>query len=189
MPLMHARTLFSIPARLSRSLEKHVMLATLLAAVLTLAPSPGVAGDTHRPLLDTFKARYAHLMQAVKAGKLPSEVGTKADALWLSLRKDLINVDARMDMVKLDAKEYHGDQQDAALNRLIDTAADRERILIHAFEELGELMGNEACVAEAFPVSPKQQVADNGPKSPAGRPPQTVEFDFSPEDLTKTQME
>jgi hypothetical protein len=95
------------------------------------------------PLIDTFRARYEEVSRAVSEGKLPEEIGKKAADLWISLQKYMIQMDARIESLKLEAREYEGPRREEALNHLVEAGAERERTLTRYINDLGNLTGRE----------------------------------------------
>ncbi len=93
------------------------------------------------PLIDTFKSRYEEVTRAVLEGKLPEETGKKADDLWISVQKYMIQMDARIDSLKLEAREYVGPRREEALNQLVEAGVERERALMGYLQALEKLSG------------------------------------------------
>ncbi|NIS74485.1 MAG: hypothetical protein GTO08_04250, partial [Deltaproteobacteria bacterium] len=91
------------------------------------------------PLIDTFKALYEEATLAVSEGKLSEEVGEEADDLWISLQKYMIHTDARIETLKLEAREYEGAKQEEALDQLVKVGAERERTLMKYIQALEKL--------------------------------------------------
>ncbi len=74
-------------------------------------------------------------------GKLPEETGKKADDLWISVQKYMIQMDARIDSLKLEAREYVGPRREEALNQLVEAGVERERALMGYLQALEKLSG------------------------------------------------
>lgn len=95
------------------------------------------------PLIDTFKSRYEEVTRAVGEGKLPEEVKAEADDLWISVQKYMIQMDARIDSLKLEAREYEGPRREEAINQLVEAGAERERTLMSYLQTLDKLSGRQ----------------------------------------------
>lgn len=110
--------------------------ATAVAAAGPQTEEQRVGGDFS---LEAFKQPYDRLMTAVDSGRLDREMGQKATALWLSLREELLALNARVASLKLDVKQREGAAQERALQELTQVAAARERVLgrhVRALEDL-----------------------------------------------------
>lgn len=95
------------------------------------------------PLVDVFKSRYEQLTRDVKEGKLPEEIKSEAEDLWVSVQKYMIHTDARIETLKLEAREYEGAKQEEALDQLVEVGAERERTLTRYINDLGNLTERE----------------------------------------------
>ncbi|MEN8129972.1 MAG: hypothetical protein ABFS45_07210 [Pseudomonadota bacterium] len=146
----------------------YTFTAVIIALLMPLRGSH--AADADSPLLESFKSRHSEVIQQAEQGKLPATIGKRAEDLWLSLRKDLIYLDAQVQAYKLEAKETHGTQQEEAIQKLVDVSAERERLLINALRSLDKLTKGE--ISE-IPIS-------------SSRPGQqgSVTISIEPEDLT-----
>jgi hypothetical protein len=91
------------------------------------------------PLLDAFKMRYDEVMQEVKDGTIPGNIGSESEAIWISLQKILIQYNAKMETYKLETREYRGTKQEKALANLVRVTAERERILMEYIQRLEKL--------------------------------------------------
>ncbi len=115
-------------------LEKRSAALRLIAAltILFVSSAPALAGSEAMettPLYQAFESRYEEIQQAVKRGALPDEANTRAQDLWLLLRKDLIGRNARIDILRLEATQYTGERQQRALDELVRETADREGMI------------------------------------------------------------
>jgi len=103
-----------------------------LATVMAVAAS--AAGDS--PSLETFENRYQDIIEKTRQGKLPETTASQARDLRLSVKKDLIFLDAQVQVYELEVKETSGERQDRAVQHIINLSAKRERLLIDAVHKL-----------------------------------------------------
>ncbi len=92
--------------------------------------------------LEAFKLPYDRLMTAVDTGRVDRDTGHKATGLWLSLREELLALNARIASLKLEVKQRDGARQERALQELTEVAAARERVLgrhVRALEDLARV--------------------------------------------------
>ena len=108
-----------------------ISLATLLAV-------PALAAD-NSPLLEKFDKRYEDIIDKSKQGKLSESAASQARDLRLSVKKDLIFLDAQIQAYQLEVKETSGERQDRAVQHIIDLSAKRERLLIGAVHKLDRM--------------------------------------------------
>lgn len=106
-----------------------------LAAVVTV---PAFAADSS-PLLKTFDKRYEEIIEKSRQGKLAEPTASQARELRLSVKKDLIFLDAQIQTYELEVKETSGERQDRAVQHIIDLSAKRERLLIDAVRKLDRM--------------------------------------------------
>ncbi len=191
-----------------------VLIAIFLLAN-GLGSGIGVRAENATPLLEAVRARYEDTMQGVEAGEISREVGGKARARWLALRKALIALDARIETSKLELEACQGKGQRDALNALADTSLERERILVEALQDLDRL--SDAPRATNHPLSKRPRGTHTETTSgTAGAAPEAdrrhgspdkaatgsaasrskveikeydIEIEMSPEDVTKGDME
>lgn len=120
---------------------------TLLSflSMLLLVQNLGLAEeiDPH-PGVETFRSKYKQVTEAVQAGSLPRETGAQADALNFSFQKYLIQSNARIEIYRLEAREYDGQRQGEALDNLMRETAARERALVTYTQKLDQLSGKGA---------------------------------------------
>jgi len=103
-----------------------------LATVMAVAAS--AADDS--PSLETFENRYQDIIEKTRQGKLPETTASQARDLRLSVKKDLIFLDAQLQVYELEVKETGGERQDRAVQHIINLSAKRERLLIDAVHKL-----------------------------------------------------
>lgn len=108
-----------------------IMIISLAAVVAVPAFA---AGDS--PLLETFDKRYEEIIDKSKHGKLSESTASQARELRLSVKKDLIFLDAQMQVYELEVKETSGERQDRAVEHIVNLSAKRERLLIDAVHKL-----------------------------------------------------
>jgi len=108
-----------------------IMIISLAAVVAVPAFA---AGDS--PLLETFDKRYEEIIDKSKQGKLPESTASQARELRLSVKKDLIFLDAQIQVYELEVKETSGERQDRAVEHIVNLSAKRERLLIDAVHKL-----------------------------------------------------
>jgi len=108
-----------------------IMIISLAAIVAVPAFA---AGDS--PLLETFDKRYEEIIDKSKHGKLPESTASQARELRLSVKKDLIFLDAQIQVYELEVKETSGERQDRAVEHIVNLSAKRERLLIDAVHKL-----------------------------------------------------
>jgi len=108
-----------------------ISLATLLAV-------PALAAD-NSPLLEKFDKRYEDIIDKSKQGKLSESAASQARDLRLSVKKDLIFLDAQIQAYQLEVKETSGERQNRAVQHIIDLSAKRERLLIGAVHKLDRM--------------------------------------------------
>ncbi|MGI9321518.1 MAG: hypothetical protein ACR2O5_08915 [Thiogranum sp.] len=103
-----------------------------LAAILAVPVF--AAGDS--PLLETFDKRYEEIIDKSRQGKLSESTASQAKDLRLSVKKDLIFLDAQIQVYELEVKETSGERQDRAVQHIVNLSAKRERLLIDAVHKL-----------------------------------------------------
>jgi hypothetical protein len=143
-------------AKISAALLLIAALSSLL--ILSTPAFAGSAAGDATPLYQAFELRYEEIQQAVKKGALPDEANSRAQDLWLSLRKDLISRNARIDILRLEATQYSGERQQRALDELVRETADREGMIANYLGKLDRIAakgGSEASVIAVPEVSPQ----------------------------------
>ncbi len=113
--------------------------ALVFLVLLAAAGSPAAAGEGSS--LEIFEALHAKVGEEVAAGRLPESVAAAADDLRFELDKELIQSDAEIEILKLEAARYRGERQEKALDRLAAAAAQRERRILSAVRRLERLAG------------------------------------------------
>ena len=139
---------------------------------------PASAAD-NSPSLETFDKRYEDIIEKTRQGKLPETTASQARDLRLSVKKDLIFLDAQVQVYELEVKETSGERQDRAVQHIINLSAKRERLLIDAVHKLDGM--SDGSVTEIPVLSTVEQGkldADN----PQGFG--SIRISVEPEDIT-----
>lgn len=171
-----------------------ITLATILAGFFLTVEADESLGEyqseehaywEESPSLDAFKSRYDEIMQAVEAGRLEQGIGQRARELWISLRKELLHLNTRIEVFKLEADEYDGARRKQALEGLIQAAAERQRELTHYARALDRLVvGHESVFCEPMVEAAENPDRKRGPKGET-----QFKIEFAPEDLTNPSAE
>ena len=111
------------------------LLQLIIISLTTLLAVPAIAADDS-PLLETFEKRYEEIIVKSKHGKLSESTASQARDLRLSVNKDLIFLDAQIQVYELEVKETSGERQDRAVQHIVNLSAKRERLLIDAVYKL-----------------------------------------------------
>jgi len=115
------------------------LLVLVLSTALTVRQA--AAGDD---LLEAFDKTHAEITAQVKKGKLPAEVGAKANDLKLALKKYMIKTDAQLEILQLDVLHSSGEKQEASLNKMVAISAERERVKMGYLQRLLGLKGGKS---------------------------------------------
>ena len=111
------------------------LLQLIIISLTTLLAVPAIAADDS-PLLETFEKRYEEIIVKSKHGKVSESTASQARDLRLSVKKDLIFLDAQIQAYELEVKETSGERQDRAVQHIVNLSAKRERLLIDAVYKL-----------------------------------------------------
>ena len=111
------------------------LLQLIIISLTTLLAVPAIAADDS-PLLETFEKRYEEIIVKSKHGKVSESTASQARDLRLSVKKDLIFLDAQIQVYELEVKETSGERQDRAVQHIVNLSAKRERLLIDAVHKL-----------------------------------------------------
>lgn len=150
------------------------MIISLAAVVAVPAFA---AGDS--PLLETFEKRYEEIIDKSKQGKVPESTASQARELRLSVKKDLIFLDAQLQAYQLEVQEASGERQDQAVEHIVNLSAKRERLLIDAVHKLDRMSdGAVTDIPVASTVEQGRLDADN----PQGFG--SIRISVEPEDIT-----
>ena len=106
----------------------------IISLAMVMAVPTSAADDS--PSLETFENRYEDIIEKTRQGKLPETTAAQARDLRLSVKKDLIFLDAQVQVYELEVKETSGERQDRAVQHIINLSAKRERLLIDAVHKL-----------------------------------------------------
>jgi len=151
-----------------------IMIISLAAVVAVPAFA---AGDS--PLLETFEKRYEEIIDKSKQGKVPESTASQARELRLSVKKDLIFLDAQLQAYQLEVQEASGERQDQAVEHIVNLSAKRERLLIDAVHKLDRMSdGAVTDIPVASTVEQGRLDADN----PQGFG--SIRISVEPEDIT-----
>ena len=153
-----------------------ISLATLLAV-------PALAADDS-PLLEKFDKRYEAIIDKSKQGKLSETATSRARDLHLSVKKDLIFLDAQLQAYELEVKETSGERQDRAVQHIIDLSAKRERLLIGAVHKLDRM--SDGAVTD-IPVTSTVEQGRLDADNPQGFG--SIRISVEPEDMTNTDRD
>lgn len=160
----------------------------LLGMLIVVIALHGVsAGEVESPLLTKFKSRQEEIVKQVSQGALPKSVAQHSEKLWLSLRKNLIYLDAKGQAYQLDVKESAGALQDKAIKNLVAVSGERERLLMDAIQRLDKLAGGEPTEIPVFFAT--DQTAPAAPAKQEARSSDSVTISIEPEDLTNPQWD
>ena len=114
--------------------------ALVIAVFLSMILIPGCATDQvsapaeissmeleSRDLVEAFRQMHGEMLARVQEGTLPADVGAKANELKIALEKYLIKTQARLQVLQLDVLYGADEQREAALQKVVALAAERER--------------------------------------------------------------
>ena len=150
----------------------------MIISLAMLMAVPASAAD-NSPSLEAFDKRYEDIIEKTRQGKLPETTAAQARDLRLSVIKDLIFLDAQVQVYELEVKETSGERQDRAVQHIINLSAKRERLLIDAVHKLDGM--SDGSVTEIPVLSTVEQGkldADN----PQGFG--SIRISVEPEDIT-----
>jgi hypothetical protein len=155
------------------------LLQLMIISLATLLAVPALAAD-NSPLLEKFDKRYEDIIDKSKQGKLSESAASQARDLRLSVKKDLIFLDAQIQAYELEVKETSGERQDRAVQHIIDLSAKRERLLIGAVHKLDRMSdGAVTDIPVASTVEQGRLDADN----PQGFG--SIRISVEPEDISE----
>jgi hypothetical protein len=148
-----------------------------MAFLLTLVPLYCAAMDQKSPLteqdtkineqdqvLNAFEQTHAKINAQVKQNVLPLKAGVKANELQISLKKYLIQSEARLQILKLDALHQKGDKQKNAIDEMMALSAERERTKMNYLERLKALMEESNTGDNPVPPSETAHQSETGTK-------------------------
>ena len=149
----------------------------IISLAMVMAVPTSAADDS--PSLETFENRYEDIIEKTRQGKLPETTASQARDLRLSVKKDLIFLDAQVQVYELEVKETSGERQDRAVQHIINLSAKRERLLIDAVHKLdGMSAGSVTEIPVLSTVEQGKLDADN----PQGFG--SIRISVEPEDIT-----
>ena len=153
-----------------------------MAVFFTLILVPGCATDQvsahdeigsmepeSRDLLAAFRQTHGEMLARVQEGTLPAAVGAKANELKIALEKYLITTQAQLQVLQLDVLYGVDEQREAALKKVVELAAERERTKMVYLQRLQAL--NTAHL-------PGEKTKRNGKFK-------DIEIEIGPEDITE----
>ena len=124
----------------------------VMAVVLTMILTPGCATDQvpapaantsmeleTKDLVGAFQQTHEEILARAKEGSLPADVGAKANELKIALEKYLIKTQAHLKILQLDVLYGTDDQREAALEKVVELAAERERTKMAYLQRLQAL--------------------------------------------------
>ena len=124
----------------------------VIAVFLTMILTPACATDQvsapaeinsmepePKDLVATFEQMHGEMLARVQEGTLPAAVGAKANELKIALEKYLIKTQAQLEILQLDVLYGADDQRQAALQKVVALAAERERTKIAYLQRLQAL--------------------------------------------------
>lgn len=137
----------------NRSSGGHIWSVLLLASIALLIGHPAMARQTPAdPGLRAFEQRYEEVQSLVHSADLSAQAGERAKELRFTLDKTLIEIDARVETLKLEAAEFEGERQQAALDDLLELGAERQRAIARARQQLEVLAGSAGPLPPVSPV-------------------------------------
>ncbi len=102
------------------------------AEITSMEPEP-------KDLVAAFEQLHGEMLARVKEGTLPAAVGAKANELKMALEKYLIKTQAQLKILQLDVLYGAEDQREAALQKVVALAAERERTKMAYLQRLQAL--------------------------------------------------
>jgi hypothetical protein len=124
----------------------------VIAGAVTILMTPGCAADqTSAPdgvaaqpgeadgLVAAFQQTHGEILTQVSQGILPAAAGAEAEKLRIALEKYLIRTEAQLEILQLDVLHGTGDEGEAALQRIVALAAERERTKMAYLQRLQAL--------------------------------------------------
>jgi hypothetical protein len=167
-------------------------ILTLLGALLLAVNAHAQSAPADLSPAEVFQALYEHVTSEVEGGRLTPEVGQQARELWIGFRKAVIESDAELEILKLEASSSQGSRQAEALEALVEATAARERLLIGYVRRLEGLSGVSAksvaatVVDEAAEEAPTPEGEGEAEEDPEKGKKKRLQIDFEPEDLINT---
>ncbi len=173
------------------------------ALCLGLGVVVAVGAEQVESLSQLFESRYQQLVRQVQGGELPPATADQAKAVWLALRKDIIALDAEVETLKLEVMSRQGARQEAALDQVAEKTAQRERRLLSAIQDLDRLAGGAASAIPLVPAAVPAASSTGGTRAHGGNREEKqkeaseetktriwdIEIEFTPEDVTKGDLE
>ncbi len=144
--------------------------ALVFLVLLAATGSPAAAGEGSS--LEIFEALQAKVGEEVAAGRLSESVAAAAGDLRFELDKELIQSDAEIEILKLEAARYQGARQQKALDRLAAAAAQRERRILSAVRRLEQLAGMSVVEVPEAPSAETETAEVDEPAAEEDPPPE-----------------
>lgn len=182
---------------------KHKPLSLLALAIIFVmlampvyAGGGKVSGDSD-DLVSAFEEMHAVVINKAKQGTLPAETANQADELNVELQKYIIQKEAELEILQLDALHGSKAKREAAMAEIVRISAKLERTKMAYLQRMQSLLssdGTEKPVALPTVASPKKETTAKGTKEDEeGIKWRTKELDFeieiAPEDITKGDRE
>lgn len=112
----------------------------ILSLLVSVAFSFSAHADWNPSYLKALNTKHEVLIKAVRAGILPAERGEEADKVWLSVRKNLKIINAKIETLKQNVMENDWKRQEQVLDRLVTTGAERVETVCRAIREMDALL-------------------------------------------------
>ncbi len=121
----------------------------LLTALVLTIPFRLLASENAvaSPALGVFEAFQKEIASAVSDSRLSPEIAAMAEDLRLDLQRDLIRIEAEIEVLRLDVSRSSGARQKESLDLLIDEVGRREKRIYDQIQRLEILAGMPGCLA------------------------------------------
>lgn len=144
-------------------------------------------------LIEQINQTHTAIIDQVNKEKLPAGVGTKANELRLELKKYLIQSEAKIQILELEILQGADDKREAALKKLMELTAERERVKLDFLQRLKSLMVQSGTAKTGSDQSGMQKPVDTAKKKKEAKETGTkwktetldIEIEIAPEDISK----
>ena len=144
--------------------------ALILILGVLLFSLPGLAADREDSSnLTQAEEIYTALLNTSPVEMLSGSTAAKARKIWLAYKKKLIALNARIEINRMDASEQTGLLREKALDNLIATAGQRERLAASTVQQLMLLTKTDGG-ARQQPTPVKASVEPAQLSGPTGAP-------------------
>lgn len=182
---------------------KHTPLSLLILVVtfvmLTMPVYAGGGKVTGKSddLVAAFEEMHAVVRNKAKQGVLPAERAAQADELEVELKKYIIQKEAELEILQLDALHGSKAKRETAVDEIVRISAQLERTKMAYLQRMQSLLssdGSEKPVALPTVAPPNKETAAKGAEEDKeGIKWRTKELDFeieiAPEDISKGDRE